>query len=257
MVRSALTARVERIEDAADLAVHEADAREIRTHERAPLLGFEQPGEPRFRELPVEIPGEFGHVVAIVGFPRGHHQRFVGVEVEPTLGREARTCGNRNPTATKKGCPDGGDCNRAIAASAIFQSAWSSSFSGKTPQSIALIGSGVVTNFRGGYGIAPATDQACISRAVAWRHRPVVKQLPRAEGRVALSRQGLGQRDMILERLDRPESRLQRIDPRRRRRSPVKRLERDAVTEGRLAMGVREQGPRRANRSMFGVFTCG
>jgi hypothetical protein len=30
-----------------------------------------------------------------------------------------------------------------MAASAIFQSAWSSSFSGKMPQSIALIGSGV------------------------------------------------------------------------------------------------------------------
>ena len=52
-----------------------------------------------------------------------------------------------------------------MAESAIFQSAWSSSRSGKTPQSIARIGSGVWTNFVGGSGTAPGSPQASSSCA--------------------------------------------------------------------------------------------
>ena len=59
----------------------------------------------------------------------------------------------------EEGLVGGSDFIWAMAASAIFQSAWSWSSLGYTPQSMARMVAGVLTNFTGGSGMPGAGPQ--------------------------------------------------------------------------------------------------
>src|SRR5262249_46384979 len=89
---------------------------------------------------PVQIPGETRGVVAVI-LPDGRQQ-----------GR----CGRRKPQAMKNGLSLGAFPSASTAAEAIFQSAWASSFSRKTPPSTRTKRSGVWTTFLAGRGIGGA-----------------------------------------------------------------------------------------------------
>ena len=262
MVSSGLAARLERVEHAADLAVHEADAREVGADERratgrpcgATTAGARGASSAGTRRTRARRRGRRPSPAAL--------QRLVRDRGRTTSARRSRgraAAGSRPRRRTA--CPAGSACSRAIAASAIFQSAWSSSRLGEDAP---VHGPDRRRASRrtswAGSGMPAACPQTWNSSCAVRRGGidAVVEDLARAERRVAVRREGLRERDAVLERGDVAESRRER---RRRRWStaagPVSTLVRDGLQSGAWQWALVKSVPRRASASMFGVFACG
>ena len=95
---------VQFVEDAANLAIHKSRARQVGPHERTPLPGPLEPRQPRLGHLPMEIPGELGHIIAVMVFHRRKDDLVFGREqVEPLLRGETRHMRQAEPDGQEKG----------------------------------------------------------------------------------------------------------------------------------------------------------
>ena len=79
------TGRVESIEDAADLRVHEGGTGEIGADEVSPLVVVLEPLQAGFGQFPMEIPGKAGRVRPVNSEEGRQHGVVVGEQIEPFL----------------------------------------------------------------------------------------------------------------------------------------------------------------------------
>src|SRR5205823_3986157 len=95
-------AAIQRIEQSANLRIHEADAREISAHQWLPLIVRAQPREPRLGKHPVKIQRERRDIIAIVLLHRGHHERLIRIQIKPFLRCKTRHVRPAKSTTQKK-----------------------------------------------------------------------------------------------------------------------------------------------------------
>jgi hypothetical protein len=73
-------------EHPADLGIHKARAGKVTPHQISPLSGLMEPGESRFGQGPVQVPGKPRCVCSVIGLQRREHRVIIRVEIEPLLG---------------------------------------------------------------------------------------------------------------------------------------------------------------------------
>ena len=98
-----MAARLQRIEHAPDLAIDEANRRQVGRHEIAPLSCILEKLQPRLGQLPVQIPAEAGRVVTVVAADLGQDDRVERVHVVPLLRHVAGHVGQEEPGGQEEG----------------------------------------------------------------------------------------------------------------------------------------------------------
>ena len=135
----------------------------------------------------------------------------------------------------------------SMAQSATFQSSWSSSRSGKMPQSISghAAGHGVELLRRPGAALAVIAPDGELGAVLAARGGwvGVVEDLAGRQGPIALRGEVLRQRDHVAQGRRGAEPDVERVDPGGRGTQPGQEAGARRVAQGRLAVGVGKQRP--------------
>lgn len=93
---------LQRVEDAAELVVHERRRGEVAAHERPPLVHVPQRLQPRLGELPVQVPREPRRVGPVVVADRRQRHAVGGELVEPRRRGKARDVRQAEPAGDEE-----------------------------------------------------------------------------------------------------------------------------------------------------------
>ena len=239
--------RVERVQHAADLAVHEGRACQVGAHERTPLVGLLQPRQARLGQLPMQIPRELRHVVAVALLHRRKDDLVFRREpVEPLLRGKARH--------VRQAEPDGEE-ERLLRRQRLHLGNGSV---GDLPVRLLMVVLGIHAPVHGPHLVGSvhelrrrqrhagsgSPDVELVCAQPLW-DRAVVEDLAEAGGEIAVPREILRQRDALACARHLANARHQAVDAGGRGPQPRQQTRARGIAQWRLAMRVPEQSAAR------------